>query len=205
MTISLFASETAPLPASGDVQDIMACKLHQWRSSSPARCPMSRFVFLASRLPLQAGLDKRPQACSSLGPASVLASIVGAVFAVISSAASAAAHSAHLQFSRLVNDPPSPVYLLVTLCAPAAWKRLERAGLLATMATAVHISSSQVVAAAEQDILIFPTKNGDTEECTFTGKTQEQLKGMCRDYNLTVSRNKTQLKNWDSYFKYSGQ
>ncbi|KAJ7095622.1 hypothetical protein C8R44DRAFT_749175 [Mycena epipterygia] len=187
-----------------------------WNIFSAA--PRLREILLTDKfcsLPVNC-LSALGSACSILGclrrpfthrfARSVLASIVGAVLAVISSAASAAAHSAHLQFSRLVNDPPSPVYAvlavfcllpLVDLCAPAAWKRLERAGLvspLATMATAVHISSSQVAAAAEQDMLIFPTKNGDTEERTFTGKTQEQLKGMCRDYNLTVSGNKTQLK-----------
>ncbi|KAJ7092236.1 hypothetical protein C8R44DRAFT_891279 [Mycena epipterygia] len=139
-----------------------------------------------------------PSALRSRFARSVLASIVGAVLAVIS-AASAAVHSVYLQISPLVNDPLYAVLAifcllpLVNLCALAA----ERAGLvlpMATTATTVRISGSQVAAAAERDMLMFPTKSGGTEERTFTGKSQEQLKGMCRDYNLTVSGNKTQLK-----------
>ncbi|KAJ7228395.1 hypothetical protein GGX14DRAFT_413008 [Mycena pura] len=55
------------------------------------------------------------------------------------------------------------------------------------------ISSSQVAAAAEHDSLIFPDKEGGSVERSFTGKTCAQLKDMCRDYNLHISGNKTQL------------
>ncbi|KAJ6481384.1 hypothetical protein DFH09DRAFT_1213914 [Mycena vulgaris] len=62
------------------------------------------------------------------------------------------------------------------------------------MATTARISSSEVAAAAQRDMLLFPTKNGGSEERTINGKTQDQLKEMCRDYGRAVSGNKTQLK-----------
>ncbi|KAJ7935694.1 hypothetical protein B0H13DRAFT_487507 [Mycena leptocephala] len=62
------------------------------------------------------------------------------------------------------------------------------------MATPARVGSSQVAAAAEQDMLIFPTKEGGTEQRTLTGKKQDELKDMCRDYSLAVSGNKSQLK-----------
>ncbi|KAJ6464173.1 hypothetical protein C8R47DRAFT_1026360 [Mycena vitilis] len=62
------------------------------------------------------------------------------------------------------------------------------------MATPVRVGSSQVAAAAEGDRLVFPTKAGGSEERSFTGKKQDQLKDMCRDYGLAVSGNKSQLK-----------
>ncbi|KAJ7601317.1 hypothetical protein DFH06DRAFT_477016, partial [Mycena polygramma] len=62
------------------------------------------------------------------------------------------------------------------------------------MATPVRVGSSQVAAAAEGDRLVFPTKAGGSEERSFTGKKQDQLKDMCRDYGLAVSGNKSQLE-----------
>ncbi|KAJ7652341.1 hypothetical protein DFH06DRAFT_534806 [Mycena polygramma] len=62
------------------------------------------------------------------------------------------------------------------------------------MATPVRVGSSQVAAAAEGDRLVFPTKAGGSEERSFAGKKQDQLKDMCRDYGLAVSGNKSQLK-----------
>ncbi|KAJ7144354.1 hypothetical protein C8R44DRAFT_865290 [Mycena epipterygia] len=60
------ASETAPLlPFTACGCGHASCPgEYQWRSSSPARCPVSRFVFLASRFPLQARLDERLLASS---------------------------------------------------------------------------------------------------------------------------------------------
>ncbi|KAJ7656370.1 hypothetical protein DFH06DRAFT_1199385 [Mycena polygramma] len=43
-------------------------------------------------------------------------------------------------------------------------------------------------------MLVFPTKAGGSEERSFAGKKQDQLKDMCRDYGLAVSGNKSQLK-----------
>ncbi|KAJ7908586.1 hypothetical protein B0H13DRAFT_2331240 [Mycena leptocephala] len=62
------------------------------------------------------------------------------------------------------------------------------------MATPARVGSSQVAVTAEQDMLIFPTKEGSTEQRTLTGKKQDELKDMCRDYSLAASGNKTQLK-----------
>jgi hypothetical protein len=100
-----------------------------------------------------------------------LASIVVAGLAAIRLAAGTAVRS----INSLVSNPPSPVYaLLVTacllpildFCAPAAWKRLECVGLVSPMATPARVGSSQVAVAAEQDMLIFPTKEGGTEQRT---------------------------------------
>ncbi|KAJ7129847.1 hypothetical protein C8R43DRAFT_1208619 [Mycena crocata] len=162
-------------------------------------------TFLSRRhLPLMA-----PK-CVSLRTDSQLASdfastIRGAVLAA-ASAMGAAVRSVNLQITRLLDNdapPPSPVYLLLLavcllplldLCAPVVWKRFRRAVLASIMATMVHISSSQVAAAAQQDMLIFPTKTGGIEQRSFAGKKHEQLKDMCRDFGLAVSGNKTQLK-----------
>ncbi|KAJ6533686.1 hypothetical protein B0H19DRAFT_1004818 [Mycena capillaripes] len=59
---------------------------------------------------------------------------------------------------------------------------------------AAHFSTSQLAAAADKDTFIFPTKDGGNEERSFNGKTQDQLKEMCRQYGLGVSGNKTLLK-----------
>ncbi|KAJ6622747.1 hypothetical protein B0H10DRAFT_2214073 [Mycena sp. CBHHK59/15] len=102
---------------------------------------------------------------------SVASSIAAAVLAAVSAMGAA---SVNLQIS--LDDPPYALLVIVCLlpildfCAPAAWKRLERAG------------------------LVSPARTGGTEERTFTGKTQDQLKDMCRDYGLAVSGNKTRLK-----------
>jgi hypothetical protein len=47
-----------------------------------------------------------------------------------------------------------------------AFQRLERAGLIPLMENDLHISSTEVAAAAEQDMLIFPTKAGGSEQRT---------------------------------------
>ncbi|KAJ7222389.1 hypothetical protein GGX14DRAFT_428618 [Mycena pura] len=49
--------------------------------------------------------------------------------------------------------------------------------------------------AAQDDVLVFPTKAGGTERLTCGGKTQNQLKAMCRDYGLPISGNKSVLKS----------
>ncbi|KAJ6448826.1 hypothetical protein C8R45DRAFT_225097 [Mycena sanguinolenta] len=56
-----------------------------------------------------------------------------------------------------------------------------------------HIVIPQTVAAADQEILPFPTKAGGTEQRTLTGKKLDELKSMCRDYGLFVSGNKSVL------------
>ncbi|KAJ7115605.1 hypothetical protein C8R43DRAFT_114788 [Mycena crocata] len=117
----------------------------------------------------------------------------------------AAARSINLLVTHLLDNdnPPSPAYILLAaacllpvlhICAPAAWKRLWRAGFAFDMANPGHISSSQVAAAAAEDTFIFPTKAGGSEKRSFTGQTQNQLKAMCLDYSLPVSGNKTVLK-----------
>ncbi|KAJ7309116.1 hypothetical protein DFH08DRAFT_899596 [Mycena albidolilacea] len=53
---------------------------------------------------------------------------------------------------------------------------------------------SQSGVAADKDTFTFPTKDGGSEERSLDGKTQDQLKEMCRQYGLGVSGNKTILK-----------
>jgi hypothetical protein len=83
--------------------------------------------------------------------------------------------SARRSAPSILLSPTRPTYALLVpacilcfcgFCAPAAcvWKRLEHTGLFPPMATIAHISSSQ--AAAEDDIQIFPTKAGGTEQRT---------------------------------------
>ncbi|KAJ7093977.1 hypothetical protein B0H15DRAFT_799017 [Mycena belliarum] len=57
----------------------------------------------------------------------------------------------------------------------------------------MRVSSSQVAAAEQRGMLLFPTKTGETEERTINGKKQEELKSMCRDYGLGISGNKSTL------------
>jgi hypothetical protein len=89
-------------------------------------------------------------------------------------AVGAAARSINQQISDfLTRHPPSAVDVLLVLvflvpildlCA-AAWARLAPAGLVESpMANTPHITSAQVAAAAERDMLIFPTKAGGIAE-----------------------------------------
>jgi cytochrome c-type biogenesis protein CcmH/NrfF len=85
-----------------------------------------------------------------------------------------AARLVELCFADLVDrHPPSTIKTLLVLawlvplvlCTAAAWVCLKRAGLAESpMANSLQISSSQVAAAAERDMLIFPAKEGGTEE-----------------------------------------
>ncbi|KAJ7450488.1 hypothetical protein B0H11DRAFT_2246707 [Mycena galericulata] len=109
-----------------------------------------------------------------IGWESVLASTIGVAVLAAASAMGAAVRFVNLQITDLVDDPPSPAYLLLLICllpllnffAPAAWKCLERTGIIPPMEDTVQIGSSQVAAAAQRDMLIFPTKTGGTEERT---------------------------------------
>jgi cytochrome c-type biogenesis protein CcmH/NrfF len=84
-----------------------------------------------------------------------------------------AARLVELCFADLVDRyPPSTLKTLLVLawlvplvlCTAAAWVCLKRAGLAESpMVNSLQISSSQV-AAAERDMLIFPAKEGGTEE-----------------------------------------
>ncbi|KAJ7300790.1 hypothetical protein DFH08DRAFT_828130 [Mycena albidolilacea] len=102
---------------------------------------------------------------------------------IIATAVSVAARLVELCFADLVDrHPPSTLKTLLVLawlvppvlCTAAAWACLKRAGLAESpMANSLQISSSQVAAAAERDMLIFPAKEGGK------GKTKAQLKDMC--------------------------
>jgi hypothetical protein len=101
--------------------------------------------------------------------------VLAAIVATGLAAVSVAARLIKLCFAELVDrHPPSIIETLVVLAclllplvlsAAAAWACLKCAGLAESpMANLSQISSSQVATAAEQDTLIFPTKEGGSEE-----------------------------------------
>jgi hypothetical protein len=100
-------------------------------------------------------------------------SIVAAVLAAVS-VMGAMACTINSKISDLLKNPPSPAYAIVILCllpaldfcTAATWKRLVRARLVPTMANTQPIAGSQVAAASDEEIVIFPAKGGGTEQRT---------------------------------------
>ncbi|KAJ6561734.1 hypothetical protein B0H19DRAFT_1068473 [Mycena capillaripes] len=123
---------------------------------------------------------------------SVLSSMIG-VAVLVALALRAAAHSVNLQILTLVNDLSPTSLLLATCLLPIAFI-FNWIGLPSPMPAAACVSTSQLAAAADKDTFIFPAKDGGSKECSINGKTQDQLKEMCRQYGLGVSGNKTLLK-----------
>lgn len=112
---------------------------------------------------------------SRSGLSSLAAAVIVRAMLAAASALGVAAGTINFQIQRLVDDPPSSAHTLAflvcllpvfELCAAAAWAYLERAGLVYPMATPVRISGSEVEAAAQRNMLLFPMKGGGTEERT---------------------------------------